>query len=75
MMAPIWLPVDTAPRDGSPVLLWIHDPEAPPSYPVTIGVWTTDPGEGTRFWHVFSDPYGTTTYFDRHVPKPGEPSA
>jgi hypothetical protein len=32
-----WYPVRHAPRDGTPVILWIEDKEAPPAYPVTVG--------------------------------------
>jgi hypothetical protein len=34
-----WYPVRLEPRDGRPVNLWIEDPDAPPAYPVTVGVW------------------------------------
>jgi hypothetical protein len=37
-----WLDVSAAPRDGSPILLWIQDDEAPPDFPVTVGFWETD---------------------------------
>jgi hypothetical protein len=41
-----WYPVRLAPRDGRPVILWIEDPDAPPAYPVMVGVWkpTISPG-------------------------------
>ena len=34
-----WLDVSAAPRDGSPILLWIQDDENPPDFPVTVGFW------------------------------------
>ena len=37
-----WYPVRLAPRNGTPVNVWIEDNEAPPTYPVTTGVWETD---------------------------------
>lgn len=37
-----WYPKRLAPRDGTPVILWIEDEEAPPTFPVTVGVWETD---------------------------------
>jgi hypothetical protein len=37
-----WYPKRLAPRDGTPVILWIEDEEALPTYPVTVGVWETD---------------------------------
>jgi hypothetical protein len=63
-----WLDVSAAPRDGTPVLLWLEDDEDPPGYPVTVGVWetnsdTTDLG----FWRVFGAKDITVFYFDQHV--------
>jgi hypothetical protein len=62
-----WLDVSAAPRDGSPVLLWIQDDEAAPDFPVTVG-----------FWRVFSA-RGPSTYFDLHArgwrPLPRVPKA
>jgi Protein of unknown function (DUF551) len=34
-----WQPIDTAPKDGSRVLLWVPD-EAGSSYTTQIGTWT-----------------------------------
>ena len=62
-----WLSVSAAPRDGTPVILWIADNEAPPTYPVTVGVWETDDITGASYWRVFGDPFGVHTYFDQHV--------
>jgi hypothetical protein len=62
-----WDPVNTAPRDGTPVNLWIEDGEAPPTYPVTVGVWETDDMTGLSHWRVFGARYGTHTYFDQHI--------
>lgn len=62
-----WYPVRLAPRDGTPVILWVEDEEAPPAFPVTVGVWTTDDMMGLAHWRVFGDRYGTHIYFDRHV--------
>jgi hypothetical protein len=62
-----WYPVRLAPRDGTPVILWIEDEEAPPAYPVTVGVWVTDDMMERSYWRVFGAPYGTHTYFDWHV--------
>jgi hypothetical protein len=49
-----WLDVSAAPRDGSPILLWIQDGEAPPDFPVIVGVWETDTIFEVGFWRVFS---------------------
>jgi hypothetical protein len=73
-----WLDVSAAPRDGSPVLLWIQDDEAPPDFPVTVGFWETDTIFEVGFWRVFSA-HGPSTYFDQHVrgwrPLPRVPNA
>jgi hypothetical protein len=62
-----WYPVRLAPRDGTPVILWIEDQEAPPSYPVTVGAWEHDDITGRSHWRVFGARYGTHTYFDQHI--------
>jgi hypothetical protein len=62
-----WYPVRLAPRDGTPVILWIEDHEAPPIFPVTVGVWETDDMTGVSHWRVFATAYGTTSYFDEHI--------
>jgi hypothetical protein len=62
-----WYPVRLAPRDGTPVILWIEDQDAPPAYPVTVGVWERDDITGRRHWRVFGARYGTHTYFDQHI--------
>jgi hypothetical protein len=51
-----WRSVDFAPRDGTPIVLWLKHDEAPPVYPVTVGFWITrDPLE-IRRWLIFGDP-------------------
>ena len=62
-----WYPVRLAPRDGTPVNLWIEDAEAPPTYPVTVGVWEIDDITRRSHWRVFGARYGTHTYFDQHI--------
>jgi hypothetical protein len=62
-----WYPVRLAPRDGTPVILWMEDAEAPPTYPVTVGVWETDDITRRSHWRVFGARYGTHTYFDQHI--------
>jgi hypothetical protein len=73
-----WYPVRLAPRDGTPVNLWIEDAEAPPTYPVTVGFWEMDNIFEVGFWRVFSA-RGPSTYFDQHVwgwrPLPRVPNA
>ncbi|PVE20522.1 hypothetical protein DC522_31795 [Microvirga sp. KLBC 81] len=62
-----WYPVRLAPRDGTPVILWIEDEEAPPLFPVTVGMWEVDDISGLGNWRVFSPRFTTSLYFDRHI--------
>jgi hypothetical protein len=50
-----WMSVSAAPRDGTPIILWVAGSEAPLVYPVTIGVWVTDDITGASYWRVFGD--------------------
>jgi hypothetical protein len=74
-----WLDVSAAPRNGTPVILWVEDRDAPPHYPVTVGVWETDDITGVNCWRVFADHDGTHNYFDQHIrgwmPLPRLPNA
>ena len=74
-----WLDVSAAPRNGTPVILWIEDRDAPPTYPVTVGVWETDDFSEVSCWRVFADHDGTHNYFDQHIrgwmPLPRLPNA
>jgi hypothetical protein len=73
-----WLSVSAAPRDGTPVILWIYDHDAPPDYPVTVGVWETDDITGASYWRVFGAK-DASFYFDQHImgwkPLPRIPNA
>jgi hypothetical protein len=51
-----WSPVSAAPRDGTPVILWMAKDEAPPSLPLTVRFWTTNPKAGVGYWRIFGDP-------------------
>ncbi|GEO17315.1 hypothetical protein [Microvirga aerophila] len=72
-----WYPVSVALRDGTPGIFWIEDPEAPPVFPVTVGMGQTDDMTRASYWRMFTSEYGTQTYFDEHVrgwmnlPRPG----
>ena len=62
-----WLSVEAAPRDGTPIILWIVDDEASPAYPITVGVFETDDMMGMTYWRVFGARYGTDIYFDQNI--------
>jgi hypothetical protein len=62
-----WYPVRLAPRDGTPVILWVEDLDAPPVFPGTVSVWETDDITGASYWRVFGGRYGTSAYFDQHI--------
>jgi len=61
------LDVSTAPRDGTPVILWIDDDEAPPVFLVTVEAWEEDPIAGVNYWRVFGAKGMPSLYFDQHV--------
>ena len=42
----------------------MQDAEAPPTYPVTVGVWETDDVDTKSHWRVLGARYGTCTDFD-----------
>jgi hypothetical protein len=61
-----WYSKRLASRDGTPVILWIEDREAPPAYPVTVGAWEHDDITGQSHWRDFglataSTPTSTST--------------
>jgi hypothetical protein len=74
-----WMSVSAAPRDGTPIILWIADSDTPPAYPVTVGVWVTDDITRVSYWRVFGDPESAAVYFDQHImgwkPLPRVPDA
>ena len=51
-----WASVATAPRDGTPVILWMIEDETPPEVPLTVGFWTLNPKAGIGYWRIFGDP-------------------
>lgn len=56
-----WQPIETAPKDGEPVLLYKPNERMVGSY-VTVGWWSPDDGEGGGVWH---DKTGCLGYFSR----------
>jgi hypothetical protein len=51
-----WLPISAAPRDGTPVILWMAEDGAPPVLPLTMAFWTVNPAAGVGYWRIFGDP-------------------
>jgi len=51
-----WSPISTAPRDGTPVILWMVEDDAPPEVPQSVGYWTLNPKVGLGYWRLFGDP-------------------
>jgi hypothetical protein len=51
-----WASVDTAPRDGTPVILWMIENDTPLAVPLTVGFWTLNPKAGIGYWRLFGDP-------------------
>jgi hypothetical protein len=52
-----WFPLSAAPRDGTPVVLWMAEDDNPPVLPLTVGFWIFfTPGDGIGYWRLFGDP-------------------
>ena len=51
-----WPPIRTAPRDGTPVILWVTEDETPPEISEPVGYWTVNPKVGVGYWRLFGDP-------------------
>ena len=55
-MIDIWHSLSKAPRDGTPVILWMAEDKTPPVLPLTVGFWTVNPEAGVSYWRIFGDP-------------------
>jgi hypothetical protein len=66
-MIGIWHPVSTAPRDGTPVVLWTDEEEVPPVCPATVGYWVADPMTGLGYWRIFGDKDGRHSSIDERI--------
>jgi hypothetical protein len=51
-----WHPVGVAPRDGTPVVLWLIEDETPPVLPLIVGRWTINPRVRVGYWQIFGEP-------------------
>ena len=50
-----WSPISAAPRDGTPVILWMAEDEVSPVLPLTVGFWTIHSKAGVSCWRLFGD--------------------
>jgi hypothetical protein len=60
-----WSSIGAAPRDGTPVILWLEEDETPPVLPEPVGFWTVNPQAGVGYWRLFGDPPRFCS--DRHI--------
>jgi len=51
-----WSPIGVAPRDGTPVILWMIEDETPPAVPQPVGYWVLNPRTGLGYWRLFGNP-------------------
>ena len=51
-----WRPIHLAPRDGTPVLLWMTEHETPPKIPDPVGFWVPHSKAGVGYWRLFGQP-------------------
>ena len=51
-----WSAISEAPRDGTPVILWLLEDETPPEAPKFVGYWTANPNAGIGYRRLFGDP-------------------
>ena len=51
-----WASVATAPRDGTPLVLWMIENETPSEVPLSVGFWTLNPKAGIGYWPLVGDP-------------------
>jgi hypothetical protein len=48
-----WSPISAAPRDGTPVILWLEEDEMPPVFTQPVGFWIVDPPSRSRLLAAF----------------------
>jgi hypothetical protein len=51
-----WSPISAAPRDGTPVILWMVEDGMSPRVPQPVGLWVFGPTAGIGYWRLFGDP-------------------
>ena len=62
-----WSLISTAPRDGTPVILWLAEDDTPPVLPLTVGFWTPDDRIRAACWRIFGNVDGTESCADERV--------
>lgn len=67
-----WHPIATAPRDGTPIILW--SPDAEPDTPF-LGHWRDDPDlpDGGAWWERADDAYPIDADATHWMPLPAAP--
>jgi hypothetical protein len=51
-----WSPISAAPRDGTPVILWMAEDDDPPVLRLTVEYWIFNPRTRMGYWWIFGDP-------------------
>lgn len=51
-----WSPISAAPRDGTPVILWMIENQTSPKVSGPVGYWTLNAVTGIGYWRIFGDP-------------------
>jgi hypothetical protein len=55
-----WSPIGSAPRDGTPVILWLVEDEKPPVLPLPVGFWTVNLHAGVGSCRLLGNPHALT---------------
>ena len=50
-----WSPISAAPRDGTPVILWMIANKTSLEAPQPVGYGTLNPATGIGYWRLFGD--------------------
>jgi hypothetical protein len=62
-----WSPISIAPREGTPVILWMIEDETPQSLPLTVGFWTVDTVTGLGGWRIFGSAESLPFLVDQQI--------
>ena len=50
-----WSPIGAAPRDGTPLILWMIENKTSLEVPQPVGYGTLNPATGIGYWRLFGD--------------------